>query len=217
MTSSAPPAASPAQGHAGHTAPAPEQLGGTFSFTDVEGRPVTAADFKGRWSLLFFGYSRCRASCPVAIPKIVSAAAALRKAGVRTQAVFVDIESPALGVIRRRAAPAEPAMAHMGHGDMNRIAAMRALADKFGSDLRVLTGTRGQLNAATIAFRVAREHIPPRPGEVGHSMNHSSLIYIIRPDTQVAGFQDHKTDPKDLVAAVSTLNKKPMARATKRS
>ena len=208
MISTAQRTTSAAQDHTGHAAPAPEQLGGAFSFVDVDGRAVTAGDFRGRWTLLFFGYSRCRASCPIAIPKIVSAAASLRKAGIKAQAVFVDIEAPALGIIRRRTGPPATSMAPMGHADMNRIAAMRALADKFGSDLRVLTGSRGQLNTATIAFRVAREHIPPRPGEMGHSMNHSSLIYILRPDTQVAAFQDHKADPKALIAAVSTLSKK---------
>ena len=68
--------------HDGHAAPlSPDQLGGAYEFTDVKGRRVTAADFEGHWTLLFFGYARCKSSCPVATPKIVKAARLLREQG----------------------------------------------------------------------------------------------------------------------------------------
>lgn len=205
------PAAAAPQGHSGHdgysSVLAPENLGGAYEFSDVRGRPVTAADFKGHWTLLFFGYSRCRSSCPVATPKIVKAAKMLREQGLETRAVFVDIEAPPLGLTLRRNGEQASDHAEHGHGAMNRVAAMRALAKTYGDDLLVLSGTRGQLSNATRAFMVAREHIPPREGEEGHSIKHSSRIYFIAPDTKVAGYGYHDAAPSELVDAVAALGR----------
>jgi cytochrome oxidase Cu insertion factor (SCO1/SenC/PrrC family) len=192
--------------HNGYAAPvAPDQLGGAYEFSDVKGRAVTAADFEGHWTLLFFGYARCKASCPVATPKIVKAARMLREQGIEASAVFVDIEAPPLGFVRRASGTAATPNGH-SHGDMNRVAAMRALAGTYDGELTVLTGTRGQLANAARAFMVAREHTPPRQGEEGHSINHSSRIYFIAPDTKVAGYGYHDSDPAELVATVAKLS-----------
>ena len=199
-------------GHANHDAYAPpvspDKLGGTYEFLDLKNRRVSAADFTGQWTLLFFGYARCQGSCPVATPKIVKAAKMLRAKGVNARAVFVDIEAPPQQMVSVKTGLAMPLGGHgHGHGDMNRIAAMRGLASTWGRDLMVLTGTRLQLGNAARAFKVAREHKPPRKGETGHSIDHSSRIYFIAPDTKVAGYGYHDADPAELVATVARLSK----------
>ena len=210
------PGASPPQGHGGHgshdsyAAPvSPDKLGGAYEFLDLKNRPVTAADFKGQWTLLFFGYARCKGSCPTATPKIVKAAQMLRDKGVKARAVFVDIEAPPQQMVARATGAKKPVDGHgHGHGDMHRVAAMRGLAGTWGGDLTVLTGTRLQLSNAARAFKVTREHRPPRPGEEGHSINHSSRIYFVAPDTKVAGYGFHDANPAELVATVAKLSKK---------
>jgi len=194
--------------HDGYAAPvSPDQLGGSYEFLDLKNRPVTAADFKGQWTLLFFGYARCKGSCPMATPKIVKAARMLRGQGVKARAVFVDIEAPPQQMISR-VSGAKVAVGGHDHGHMTQIAAMRGLAGTWGSDLIVLTGTRLQLSNAARAFMVAREHKPPRQGETGHSIDHSSRIYFVAPDTKVAGYGYHDADPAELVATVARLSKK---------
>jgi protein SCO1 len=201
------------QGHGSHDSYAPpvspDKLGGSYEFLDLKNRRVTAADFKGHWTLLFFGYARCRGNCPVATPKIVKAARMLRGQGIETRAVFVDIEAPPQQMISRATGMTVPLDGHgHGHGDMNRIAAMRGLAGTWGDELTVLTGTRLQLSNAARAFMVAREHKPPRNGEKGHSIDHSSRIYFVAPDTKVAGYGYHDADPAKLVATIARLSKK---------
>lgn len=191
--------------HQGHRPPNPDQLGGIFNFSNLAGQPVGDADFKGHWTLLYFGYARCTDSCPMAFPVIAAAAKELRKIGINTNAVFVDIEAPAVGNLRRRA---DTPAYHDGHVHLiDRKAALRSLQQGFGPDMQVLTGTRGQLSAATAAFRVAREHTPPRAGERGHSINHSSLIYILDPSAKVAGYGYHTSTPKILIETVRRLKK----------
>lgn len=39
-------------------------MGGAFSLTDQDGKTVTDADFKGKYRLIYFGYSFCPDVCP---------------------------------------------------------------------------------------------------------------------------------------------------------
>ncbi|MCW1400926.1 SCO family protein [Novosphingobium sp. MW5] len=189
----------------GHVPPNPDQLGGTFNFSTLDGRQTKQSDFTGHWTLFYFGYARCTSTCPMAIPAIATAAKELRQAGINTRASFVDIEAPALGNVRRRAAPDAKHPVHLT--EVDRMKALRNLQSSFGSELQILTGTRGQLAAASIAFQVAREHTPPRDGERGHSINHSSLIYILDPRAKVAGYGYHTSSTKVLVETVQKLRR----------
>lgn len=189
--------------HYGHAMPSPDQLGGAFSFSTATGKLVTEADFRGRWTILYFGYSRCTDSCPQAIPAIAEAAHILRGQGLSVIAAFVDIEAPAIGIVRRGAKPSAQGHPHL----VDRDNAMKAISNAFGDKLTVMSGTRGQLNAATAAFRVSREHVPARAGEKGHSINHSSLIYFIDPNARVAGYGYHTTPAQMLAQAVNELSR----------
>lgn len=103
----------------------------------------------------------------------------------------------------------------MQHGaNWEKRLAMRALATEHREDLMVLTGNRKQLSEAGIAYHVIREHVPPRPQEKGHSINHSSMIYFIAPDTTVAGYGYHDSNSAILSGTIVALSKAKKIRAT---
>jgi cytochrome oxidase Cu insertion factor (SCO1/SenC/PrrC family) len=205
LAQKAPPAG--AHDHSGHSAPPPESIGGAFALVDLNGTAVTSENIKGKWTLLFFGYSRCTASCSLAIPTIVEAARMLNKSSVAARAVLIDIDMPPVVPVRRRTAPvpAQHTMEGHSHGTGDSREAMRKMASRFGNDLVILTGSRRQLNDAIIAFRVNREHVPARKGETGHSINHSSLVHFIAPDGTMAGYSQPDVQPHALVSAVQEL------------
>jgi protein SCO1 len=190
----------------GHEPPSPDELGGVLDFADWRGQPVGAARFLGRWTLLYFGYSRCTGSCTEAIPLIVRTASELRVLGYAANAAFVDIEASPLGI--DRISPDQNQ--GMQHGpNWDKRFAMQALAKQHGPSLLVLSGNRKQLAEAGIAYHVIREHIPPRPQESGHSINHSSMIYFVGPDTLVAGYGYHDTDVSTLVETIRAVDAAP--------
>lgn len=192
-------AEAPKSGHT-HSRPDPATMGGTYALRDIAGRTVTSDSLKGRWTLFYFGYSRCTDTCPLALPTIVEAARTLNQRGIPARAVFVDIEPPS-GTIT----PRNPAIAptqHGHHGASNDGSAMAEIAQRFAGGLLVLTGSRSQLNAATVAFQVRREHTPPRPLEKGHSINHTSFIYIASPTGAVTGYLPYDIAPANVVRAV---------------
>src|SRR5437763_17133536 len=42
-------------------------LGGPFQLIDQNGKPFGDADLKGKWHLIFFGYTRCPDACPTGL------------------------------------------------------------------------------------------------------------------------------------------------------
>lgn len=188
----------------GDAQPSPDELGGYFDFTDWRDRPVTSAHFLGRWSFLYFGYSRCQGSCRTVTPLIAEAAQRLRERGFSAKAAFVDIEVAPLGITKT--ITNDDAKHHHSNNWPKRFAMSELYASQKGR-LDVLTGNRAQLAQATAAFHVLREHVPPRTGEGDMSINHSSIIYFIGPDTLVAGYGYHNAKSETLVNVVENLSK----------
>ena len=47
-------------------------LGGDWALIDVDGKPVTNADFHGQWMLLYFGFTKCPDICPDELSKVTN-------------------------------------------------------------------------------------------------------------------------------------------------
>lgn len=192
-------AAAAQQGHGAHddtshayVAPNPGELGGELSLRDAEGRAFTNADLRGRWTMLYFGYARCRAACPIALPTLAAAAEALKQRGLAAQAVFVDIEA-APAPIQLRAQPHGEDHGHGAHAPPLEI-----------PGVTLLSGNRLQIRQALTAFRVRADHMPARTqlGETGHSINHTTAIYIIDPSGAVVDYVYHTVAPDELIAKI---------------
>jgi protein SCO1 len=66
-----------------------------FSLIDQKGRPFSAADLRGRWSLLFFGYTNCPDFCPTTLTTLAAMEKSLgaAKAAVLPRVVFVSVDA----------------------------------------------------------------------------------------------------------------------------
>jgi protein SCO1/2 len=53
--------------------PAGVPIGGPFKLIDSKSRAVTDADYRGRWMLVFLGYSNCPDECPLTLQKMATA------------------------------------------------------------------------------------------------------------------------------------------------
>ncbi|MCP4734798.1 MAG: hypothetical protein GY873_11445 [Bosea sp.] len=53
--------------------PLANRFGGPFSLLDQTGRRVSDADFRGRFMLVYFGFSRCTDTCPADLLTIATA------------------------------------------------------------------------------------------------------------------------------------------------
>ena len=138
--------------------PFPADIGGPFALIDHTGRPVTDADFRGRFMLVFFGYAQCEALCPVGLGSMTAAVDLLGASGARFQPIlnFVDSASDTPEALARHVAAIHPRL--IG-----------------------LTGSRATIGATQKAYKIASELIG-RSAKGAPVFSHGSYIYLVGPD-----------------------------------
>ena len=131
-------------------------VGGPFTLTDQHGRRVSDAEFRGRFMLVYFGYSFCPDVCPTDLAAMAAAIDLLGPAGERVQPIFITID-PERDTVQRLA----------------------DYAPLFHPRLIALTGTPEEIRRAASAYRVYFE----KAGEGrDYLMNHSGIIYLMDRD-----------------------------------
>jgi cytochrome oxidase Cu insertion factor (SCO1/SenC/PrrC family) len=156
-------------------------VGGPFTLTDHTGKRVTEADFRGKFMLVFFGFTFCPDVCPSGLQVI---SAALDKLGPRAERVvpiFVTIDP-------ERDTPEQMAM----------------YVKSFHPRLIGLTGTPAEIEAITKAYRVYAKKVPDPKSSAGYTMDHSSIIYVIGPD---GAYRTHFTHATSVDALTEGLSK----------
>src|SRR5436305_14493470 len=66
-------------------------IGGPFRLIDQNGKPVTDADLKGKWHLVFFGYTHCPDACPTALNEMALALEQLGENRGEVGIVFIAV------------------------------------------------------------------------------------------------------------------------------
>jgi protein SCO1/2 len=135
-----------------------------FSLIDQQGRPFGAADLRGRWSLMFFGYTNCPDFCPTTLTTLAAMQKRLRaaKAPVLPQVIFVSVDA-------KRDTPAQLAkyVPYFDPGFIGLTAAdqpsIEAVAKKFGVGVIIQPTTDGN-----------------------YTVDHTSAIYVLSPDGRLA-------------------------------
>jgi len=67
-------------------------IGGPFHLIDQNGKPVSDADLKGKWQLVFFGYTHCPDACPTALNEMALALDQLGEKRGEIQVVFITVD-----------------------------------------------------------------------------------------------------------------------------
>ena len=67
-------------------------VGGPFTLTAPDGATVTDQTYRGKWLLVYFGYTSCPDSCPTALFEIATALKKLGPDAARLQPIFITID-----------------------------------------------------------------------------------------------------------------------------
>jgi len=67
-------------------------IGGPFELTAADGRVVTDRSFRGRYLLVYFGYTSCRDVCPTTLSAMATAMGALGPRAARIQPLFITLD-----------------------------------------------------------------------------------------------------------------------------
>ena len=139
-------------------------VGGPFMLTDQDGRLAGPEQWRGKVSLLYFGYMFCPDACPTALSDIGAAIDALGALGARVQPVFVTLD-PERNIPKLR-------------GDYARSFNLRFLA---------LGGTEDEIRRVALAYKVFYEKVP-LPGADRYLIDHTSFTYVLDSNGRYVGY-----------------------------
>jgi protein SCO1/2 len=137
----------------------PISIGGPFTLEDGSGKAVTDRDFRGKYMLVYFGYTFCPDVCPTTLNAIADAMDKLGPTAAHIQPVFITVDP-------KRDTPA----------------VVKQYAAAFGPSIVGLTGTAEEIAKAAKEYRVYYAEHRTGPGPDDYSMDHSSVLYLMSPD-----------------------------------
>ena len=149
-------------------------MGGPFALVDQDGKTRRPDDFRGRFMLIYFGYSYCPDVCPTRLAVMADALDKLADAN-RVVPVFITID---------------PARDTPG--------VLKAYLKAFGPRFVGLTGDVKAVDSAARAYRVFYRRHPLQGG--AYAMDHSSQIYLMGPDGKFVAAYDQTFGPYRLAA-----------------
>ena len=134
-------------------------VGGPFTLVDTKGKTVTDQDFRGRYMLVFFGFTHCPDICPAELQVMDAAMEALGDDAKKVAPIFISVDP-------ERDTP-------------------EVVADyvkNFGDKIVGLTGSPEQVAAAAKAYRASYAKFKDDKFGSDYSIDHSTLVYFMGPD-----------------------------------
>ncbi|MGE0007192.1 MAG: SCO family protein [Parvibaculaceae bacterium] len=150
-------------------------VGGPFTLTDHNGKRVTDQDFRGKYMLIFFGFTYCPDVCPSELQVMSAALDKLGPAADEIQPIFITID-PA------RDTPE----------------AMKLYVANFHPRLIGLTGSPEDIARVAKAYRVYYAKAKGSESETDYLMDHSTILYLMGPDGKFVKHFTYGTEAQGL-------------------
>ncbi|MEY4953862.1 MAG: hypothetical protein RL299_2286 [Pseudomonadota bacterium] len=136
-------------------------IGGPFTLVDKAGKTVSWDQFKGKYRIVYFGYTFCPDACPMDVGVMMQGYLKYAKdhpdLAQDIQPIFITVD------------PARDTPARVGE-----------FTSAFSPKLLGLTGTQAELDIAIKAFKVVAGRGKDTPG--GYLMDHTRFAYLMDRD-----------------------------------
>lgn len=154
-------------------------IGGPFQLTDHTGRKVSDADYRGRYMLIFFGYTFCPDVCPTTLATVTAAMDKLPPASTKKLVpIFVSIDP-----------------------ERDTVEVMKDYVNAFSPDIVGLTGTPEEVAKVAKVFKVYAAKVKSDSPE-HYTVDHSAILYLMGPDGKFVAHFTHGVSPDDLAAGL---------------
>ena len=157
------------------------KIGGPFALVDGDGHAFTQANLRGRYALMYFGYTFCPDVCPTDMASIGAGLKQVERSdptlAARIVPVFVSVDP-----------------------ERDTPAVVKRFASAFHSRAIGLTGSPAAVKQAAQGYGVFYGRGDTSPGG-GYMVNHSRVAYLMGPDGQPIAMLEQDRGP-DRVAAI---------------
>lgn len=153
-----------------------------YTLTDQNGQKFSNDSFKGKWSLIFFGFTHCPDICPTTLLDMQKIHKYLTNKGLKLpQFIFVSVDS-----------------------DRDTPEKLKTYLDYFNPDFIGVTGDYPNILSLTTQLGVAYRIEPHQSSEENYNVDHSAALYLINPEAERYGIF---TAPHDVKKMASDLEK----------
>jgi cytochrome oxidase Cu insertion factor (SCO1/SenC/PrrC family) len=158
-------------------------IGGPFALTDHTGKRVTDADFRGRYMLVFFGFTYCPDVCPSTLQVVSQALDKLGPKAERFAPILITVDP-------ERDTPEQLAL----------------YVQSFHPRLVGLTGTPAEIDAVLSAYRVrgVRKRVDAKSA-AGYTIDHPAQIYVMDPEGRYRTFLDYTKGADSMAATLARV------------
>jgi len=156
-------------------------IGGPFTLVAHDGRIVTDQTYRGKWMLIYFGYTFCPDACPTALTNVSTALETLGNEADKVQPLFITVDP-------RR--------------DTRQV--LGEYLKSFDPRIIGLTGSEEQTTAAAKVYRVYFEPSKDEGGD-NYLVDHSSYVYLMDPSGKFVGVIMGTMPGKEMAAQLQKL------------
>ncbi|MCW8970582.1 MAG: SCO family protein, partial [Rhodospirillales bacterium] len=134
-------------------------IGGPFTLTDHNGNRVSDTDFRGKFMLIFFGYTYCPDVCPTSLSTISDALESLGERANNIQPIFISVD------------PLRDTPAHL-----------KEYVGYFDPRIIGLTGTEDEVAAVAKAYRAYYAKVREEGADPNdYLIDHTAIVYLVDP------------------------------------
>jgi protein SCO1/2 len=163
----------------GGSSPAAASVGGPFSLVTHEGQAVTEADFRGRYMLLYFGFTFCPDVCPTELGAMAATVNLLGEDGAQVTPAFITIDP-----------------------ERDTPDVLSRYVKLFHPRLVGLTGTPEQVAAAAKAWHVYYRKVDDEASSADYTMDHSSIVFLMGPNGEYLKLFRPMTTPEEMASTI---------------
>ena len=155
-------------------------IGGPFHLVDQNGKAFTEADLKGKWHLVFFGYTHCTDTCPTTLNNLSLALDRIGRERAAVGIVFITVDP-------KRDTPA----------------ILKSYVASFAAPIVALSGSADEIKEAAQDYRVYYA-VHPRAGGA-YDVDHSAVIYVMDPQGRFTATLSPDATPQEIAARLRDL------------
>lgn len=133
----------------------PVKIGGPFSLTDQDGVVRSDKDYRGKYLLVFFGYTYCPDVCPTTLAVMKAALEMMGSRADRVVPLFITVDP-------KRDTPAK----------------LKTYLSSFGPRFVGLTGNDTAIASVAKEYRVYYKIRPPE-NSADYTVDHSGVVYLM--------------------------------------
>lgn len=159
-----------------------EKIGGDFTLTSSQG-PLTLEDFRGKVVLFFIGYASCPDVCPTAL---AVASQGMNKLSAEDQnnvhGIFMSVDP-----------------------ERDTLEKLSKYAGFFHPNFHGGTSDRENIDKIVKQYGAFYRKVELKDSALGYAIDHSSRIYLIDQEGQIAKILPHAMSPDQIVTEIEQL------------